>query len=289
MTVGERIEAGGNQQRMLRSAPFWYRNFPRLTHMVRRICRANYEREMELLDVLCDRARVGIDVGAKVGMYTYRIRDRSAKVIAFEPIPTFNQMLAKVFDGKCGQIEPYALSNRRGRTMLRMPYESGDRGQWGRSTIEPANQLAQALIRRTDEIEIETRMLDEYELTGVGFIKIDVEGHEGAVLEGAERTIEVNRPNMLIECNDEHCPNARNKLAAWLRRHGYVAYFAFDGDLRGIEQHDFDLHWHRHGIENFVCIHRSRAAVLEAVRERARTIAPPLPALPHTPEAADRA
>ena len=90
---------------------WWYRRFPRLVFNLRRVSKANYEREMELLDVLCDPARTGIDVGAKVGMYTYRIRACSSDVIAFEPIPLFHDMLRAVFEGKRGHIEPVAASD----------------------------------------------------------------------------------------------------------------------------------------------------------------------------------
>ena len=106
---------------MLRSAPFLYGTFPRVAHAMLRVYGANNEREMELLDVLCDASRTGIDVGAKVGMYTYRIRDRSSDVIAFEPVPLFHRMLTRVFAGKRARIEPYALSSARGRATLRMP------------------------------------------------------------------------------------------------------------------------------------------------------------------------
>src|SRR5687768_18222096 len=64
-----------------------YRRVPRLAFSVRRLARANYERGMDLLDVLCDPARTSIDVGAKDGMYTYRLLDRSRDVVAFEPGP----------------------------------------------------------------------------------------------------------------------------------------------------------------------------------------------------------
>src|ERR1041384_8553199 len=75
-------------------APFLYRRMPRLVFLMRRLSRANYEREMELLDLLCDRNRPGIDVGAKIGMYTYRIRRHSSEVIAFEPIPMLYRMVS---------------------------------------------------------------------------------------------------------------------------------------------------------------------------------------------------
>lgn len=85
-------------------AAFFYRHFPRLVFPLWRLARANYEQEMELLDMLCHPSKTGLDIGAKVGMYTYRIRRHSSDVIAFEPIPLFNGMLKAVFDGKRDRV-----------------------------------------------------------------------------------------------------------------------------------------------------------------------------------------
>lgn len=46
---------------------------------------------------------------------------------------------------------------------------------------------------------VETRTLDSYELNNVRFIKMDVEGHEVAVLRGAAETIQRNHPLLIIE------------------------------------------------------------------------------------------
>lgn len=248
---------------------WWYRRFPRLVFNLRRVSGANYEREMELLDVLCDPARTGIDIGAKVGMYTYRIRARSSDVIAFEPIPLFHNMLRAVFEGRRGRIEPVAASNKRGTAVLRMPYDQAGHRQYGRSSIESSNPLVHQQIARTEELEVETRPLDEYAFPKVGFIKIDVEGHELAVLEGATRTIAEHRPNLLIECNDDHHPQATKKLAEWLHAHEYEACFLDGKEVVNIDNYDHAEHWAKRGIENFVCTHRSRADVRERLARRA--------------------
>jgi FkbM family methyltransferase len=248
---------------------WWYRRFPRLVFNLRRIAGANQEREMKLLDVLCDPARTGIDIGAKVGMYTYRIRARSSDVVAFEPIPLFHDMLRAVFEGKRAHIEPVAVSDRRGKATLRMPYDRGGARQFGRSSIEPANKLEHEQIARTEELEVETRPIDEYAFPNVGFIKIDVEGHEIAVLDGAVRTIAEQQPNLLIECNDDHHPRATQRLAEWLRAHDYEASFLDGKELHDIARYDREEHWVKHNIENFICTHRSRADVRERLARRA--------------------
>lgn len=270
---------------MLRGAPFFYGTFPRFAHAILRIYGANYEREMELLGALCDPTRTGIDVGAKVGMYTYRIRDRSSDVIAFEPVPLFNQMLRRVFEGRRGRIEPYALSNAHGHATLRMPFRANGGAEFGRSTIEPANSLAHHTVDHSRELEIETRTLDQYRLHNVGFIKIDVEGHELAVLDGAEETLASSRPNLLVECNDDHQPGGVAKLARWLAAHDYDGYFALGTQLVSIAAYVHADHWQRHGIENFICMPRSRPEVLDAVRRAC--LAPLRPFTPRVRSAFD--
>jgi len=253
---------------MFRNAPYWYRTFPRLSHTVLRIYGANYEREMELLDVLCDRSRTGIDIGAKVGMYTHRLLAHCADVIAFEPIPLFAHMLERVFEQRRCRVEPYALSNRRAPVTLRMPYRADGGPEFGRSTIEPANRLEHWRISSSVEQTVETRTLDGCRVQDVGFIKVDVEGHEIPVLDGAERTIASSRPNMLVECNDDHQPNGVAKLARWLTEHGYAGYFALGKTLLPIERFASGEHWQHHGVENFICIHRSRPETVQAVARR---------------------
>jgi FkbM family methyltransferase len=248
---------------------FWYRTFPRATFVARRLVGASYEREMQLLDVLCDRNKTGIDIGAKVGMYTYRIRANSAEVVAFEPIPLFHNMLKRVFEGKRGRIEPYAVSNKRGSAVLRMPYDQGGGAQFGRSTIDVGNKLEHHVVASVRELEVETRTLDDYDFDAVGFIKIDVEGHEMAVLEGAEKTIARHHPNLLVECNDDHAPNGVANLTKWMQEHGYSLYFLHQRVIRPVAEYDRNVHWKDHTIENFICVHESRPEVVKALHERA--------------------
>src|ERR1041385_9556976 len=249
-------------------APFSYRRMPRLVFLWRRLSGANYEREMELLDLLCDRERPGIDVGAKIGMYTYRIRKHSSEVIAFEPIPMFNRILRAVFDGKRGRVEPYAASNQRGLAKLRLPHAHDGSPKYGRSTIDPDNQFDPKIIAGTDEMEVETRRIDDFNFADGGFIKIDGEGHELAVLAGAAATLARHKPNLLIECNEEHQREAVTRLGSWLDGHGYDAMFLDNDKLRPIDEYQRDLHWTKRQIENFIAIHRSHPDVIDRLKKR---------------------
>ena len=47
--------------------------------------------------------------------------------------------------------------------------------------------------------KVELKKLDDYELTDVDFIKIDVEGYENQVVLGAKETLLRNKPIIIVE------------------------------------------------------------------------------------------
>lgn len=248
-----------------------YKRFPRLMFLFRRLRGVNYEREMELLDVLCDPAKTSVDVGAKLGMYTYRLLRHSRDVVAFEPIPLLSGMLSRVFARKPVKVMPCALSGAPGRTQMRIPYGSNGEVKFGRSTIEAANSLQHDDVAKVETIDVELKTLDQCELTGVGFIKIDVEGHELAVLEGARATLERERPTLLIESNDHHHPQAVAKLRALLSDHDYVGFFIEDRRLIELATITDNDYFRQKSLENFIFVHATRPEVRERLAGRFRS------------------
>ncbi|MDX1386403.1 MAG: FkbM family methyltransferase [bacterium] len=228
-----------------------YQHLPRTLFWSCRLTKANYEREMEFLDILCDPLGVSLDIGAKVGMYTYRLLKYSREVWAFEPIPELARLLRKAF-GKQVHVEAVALSDQEGRLSLRIPFNEKGVPKYGRSTVAKENPLNFSDLKEIEVIEIETKTLDQYSFIDVGFIKIDVEGHELAVLKGAQEILKKHRPTLLIEANDQHHPGALEKLKAFLESQKYEGYFLFKERLMPIGEFDRKIHFEKHGIENFV-------------------------------------
>ena len=248
-----------------------YQRFPRLMFLLRRLRGVNYEREMELLDVLCDPAKTSVDVGAKLGMYTYRLLPHSRDVVAFEPIPVLNGMLAKVFARKKVKVMPCALSGSPGRTQMRIPYGSNGEVKFGRSTVEASNSLQHDDVAKVETIDVELKTLDQCDLQGVGFIKIDVEGHELAVLAGAKATLVREKPTLLIESNDHHHPDAVAKLRTLMTGHDYVGSFIEDGRLVDLATIIDTEYFKRKSLENFIFTHASRPEVRERLAARFRS------------------
>lgn len=233
---------------------FLYLVFPRLLFFIRKSMGVNKEAEMILLPVLCQAGMTSLDVGAKFGMYTYRMTRHSKKVIVFEPIRELNIALSKIFRKSTVDVMPLALSNSSGMVSMRTPlYKSGN-PCYGRSSIEKENRLEFEEIDGWDEFTVETARLDDLSIENLGFIKIDVEGHEQAVLAGGTLTIMKNKPAMLVEANDSHLPNATEKLFVWAKTNGYLVFFMDEGKI--LPSASYGISHRQKNLENFILIHK---------------------------------
>jgi len=194
------------------------------------------EQEVMLLPRLTDRRKLSIDVGAARGDYTAHLIPLSRRVVAFEPTPRFAEALRQQFsDTALVTIEQVALSDRSGFLNMRVPKDS----LW-RATIDDQNTLAYST--EVETISVAVRALDEYGFRDVGFLKIDVEGHEFAVLRGASQTIHRERPNVLVEVEEQHRPGALEDTFGFFEGAGYSGTFLLDGELRPLAEFDRRIH-----------------------------------------------
>jgi FkbM family methyltransferase len=186
------------------------------------------EPELHLATRLCAPSEIAIDVGANTGVYAWHLARRAAAVIAFEPQPDLAAFLRAAL-GRNVRVEEVALSDTAGEAILRVP---SDRMATGRATIEAANALEEFEAR---EVRVTARRLDDYGLRSVGLIKIDVEGHELAVIDGAEALLARERPNLIVEAEDRHRTNAPAAVRARLADFGYRGFIWRNGALTAID------------------------------------------------------
>ena len=132
------------------------------------------------------------DIGANVGNHTLFMADKVAAVHAFEPYPPvaakIRQKIAR--NGlENVTVHPIALSDRDGLAMFREP--------------EGANQGTGTLAGGGGRLETPVRQGDAYlaeqGLPRIDLIKIDVEGHEAAVVRGLAERLGRDRPVILAE------------------------------------------------------------------------------------------
>jgi FkbM family methyltransferase len=214
---------------------FWRRKFSILSRLV------EDRDDTRLLKSLCDPERVSIDIGADVGEFSIAMAGASKSVIAFEPRPAQARDLATMFEaaGASVRVEAVALSAQAGTIAMRV-VESDP----GRSTIEGGNPLSDEYDSAVETIQVPVKRLDDLRLDNIGCIKVDVEGHELAVLQGAADTIRRNRPTLLVEAEDRHHPNAVAEVTAFLAGLGYTGHF-IEGDARH-PLTEFDPKQHQH-------------------------------------------
>jgi FkbM family methyltransferase len=189
------------------------------------------EVELHLLEFLCRRDQDAIDVGANDGCYVHYLRRHARQVIAFEPMPSLARMLRRKFR-RGVVVESMALSDTAGTVSLRMPVVDGV-VVTGCSTVSSA---ASATYPAHRAIEVPMDRLDSVYGGEVGFIKIDVEGHEQAVLDGAIETIRRCRPRMLVEVDERLALGGLARAKAYFRDLGYRGYYVEAGRLEPIER-----------------------------------------------------
>jgi len=189
------------------------------------------EIELHLVEFLCDRRRDAIDVGAHEGCYVYWLRRYARHVIAFEPLPKCAEALVTKF-GTSITIRNLALGQEAGKAILRIPEIDGALVP-GCASLSPSGNGAEASGHL--DIEVRTAPLDEIYQGDVGFIKIDVEGFEEAVLDGAIKTIDRCRPNLLIEILERWTPGGIARISKWLGRFGYQGYYVRPNGLMALE------------------------------------------------------
>jgi FkbM family methyltransferase len=161
--------------------------------------RGDQESELRYIHRIIKAREVAIDIGANVGLYSYRMATLFNKVYSFEINDELTGDLKAYNPGNI-EILHVGLSDETKESTLHIPVHNGVRlTGWG--SLSPTNcPDATALIER----RVQLRTLDSYQLQPVSFVKIDVEGHELAVLQGGRQTILRNRPLMLIEIRPQN-------------------------------------------------------------------------------------
>lgn len=188
------------------------------------------EVELHLLEFLCNPDRDSIDVGANDGSYVHFLRRYSRMVYAYEPMPALADALRAKFSSKV-IVQTMALSDAAGTADLRMPVVDGV-VVTGCSTI---SDEASATYPGHKTISVPMDRLDAVYDGDVGFIKIDVEGHEQSVLDGAVKTIRRCKPRMLVEVDERLSPGGLAKARRYFDALDYKGYFIHLGKLQPIK------------------------------------------------------
>lgn len=167
-----------------------------------------------------------LDVGANIGVYSVFLSDINSieEVLAFEPSPIVYQLLSEnlLLQENASRLKclPSAVSNEIGVTFFSM---FGDMA--GSNSISKTSFMNSK--ERVEEIRVDTLTLDsilKHKETIFG-CKVDVEGHELNVIEGASEFLKNNTGLLQIECFDNV-----DVLQNLLLSYGYEMFFRIKHD-----------------------------------------------------------
>ena len=211
-----------------------------------------------------------IDIGSNVGIYIYRYKQtlQSCRIIGFEPIPLLYKRLKSFFSEV--EIFDYAISDRTEERSFKIPYIDGQRYDT-RGTL---HQYTEEKETNSVQINVRTISLDEfvilYKVENLSFIKIDIEGHEIAALNGAEITLKRFKPLLFIEIEQRHHKKISiDSIFDRIINFGYQGYFFDKACEKFRPLSDFDLNLHQnvqhmdtYYINNFLFVNNSDSCII---------------------------
>lgn len=219
------------------------------------------EEEMKFLRLLIKKHDQVIDVGGNRGIYTYNLWRLGAIVEVFEPNPTCLNVLTAWAKGKPSvHLHPVALSSHAGSAHLHIPVDKLGVEHDASASIEHTG------FEQSRDQLVPLRALDSFNFQGINLIKIDVEGHEYSVIEGAVGTIVSSRPAMLIEIEQRHSGKPISEMFQLVIDLGYKGFFLQCGKLQKLGTFDQFRHQSMGSfgtrkstyINNFLFLHESR-------------------------------
>ena len=188
-----------------------------------------------------------VDVGAHAGALTLPLAElEGARVIAFEPLPAAFARLEAAVRARYGGIPAHlelrgaALGAMTGEKVLEVPVVAGvAQVEWA-STVKDyeAMRAGDARIEAVQRFTVPMLRLDDLALPDLTAVKLDAEGAEQEVLQGAAATLRRCRPILSIEIEERHRPGSTRAVPAWLAGLGYDGFYEFWGDWRPIEKFD---------------------------------------------------
>jgi FkbM family methyltransferase len=136
--------------------------------------------------------RLTIDVGGNSGYQTY-FHAQHNNVVTYEPVPELFEVLQSNLKG----IDNVTLINK--------AVTNNNKDVKLFVDINRLSMTSQAPLVESETITVPGVALDNENHTNVGFIKVDVEGYELDVLQGATKLIERDRPTMMVEVYQPWC------------------------------------------------------------------------------------
>jgi FkbM family methyltransferase len=201
--------------------------------------KSDYE-EFRTIRRFIKRSDLCFDIGANIGYYTLMLAKVAKEVHAFEPVPLSCHLLHSnvVINGITNVIvNPYAVGNLTGETLFNIAADSAYCGFYDTKIVRRANSMRVSAIR-----------LDDYcasrKISRVDFLKVDVEGAESLVLDGARETLKAGPRFMMIEladCVQEKYHSSVDDIVKAVASYGYKPFIPINGNLCAFRSEHYNL------------------------------------------------
>lgn len=184
-----------------------------------------------ILKKILKKNNIVLDVGANIGEVTLCCASLvpDGKVYAFEPVSSMYEELQNNIllnaHLKNIQIVKQGMSNAISEAPIY--YDAKEHFNEGVFSIYPENFSNTKFV---ENIKINTidNFVNEHKINSIHLIKIDVEGNELMVLQGAMHTLSKYRPHLIIELSQKNITAAKYKpddIIALLSQSGYKKFF----------------------------------------------------------------
>lgn len=140
-----------------------------------------------------------LDIGANIGNHSSFLSRCCTRVHAFEPNPDTYAVLTRNIERNRLNVTPhnFGISDVDGEFKLFINERNDGCSSFNEELAADTTNAVTCKLKRGDDA------IEELGLTGIDFIKIDVEGLEGKVVSGMARTIRKFQPVLSIEWNND--------------------------------------------------------------------------------------
>ena len=144
--------------------------------------------------------RTCLDIGSNIGQWTRPLAKQFEQVICFEPNPNFRECFERNIQRTNVTLFPYGLSDKE----------------------HSAQQDFNSTVLKNIDGDIKCRTLDSFHIGNIDFVKIDVDGFEVPLLNGARKTLTHNDPVINIEMKRDKRLDIVSKCESILKELGYT-------------------------------------------------------------------
>lgn len=190
---------------------------------------------IDFFNSFCQKHFQVLDLGANIGLTTIALANicKKGKIVAIEPVPnTFNLLKKNILQSGINNVKEYnfAIGNKEGTSIMQ-----GLHSFLAGSFI--ADSYPSSVQEFTVKVPVRTldNVFDSFQMDRLDFIKIDVEGYELFVLEGAKKILSQFKPIVYLEMN-HWCLNVIQRITLPEFRERLLSIFPY---IFAIEDYTF--------------------------------------------------